>query len=121
MYLPQSLALIALLCSVYKGELLFSSVGPLTLIYGHGLCFSSNMHHILAQHIFRVYLDLYAPDFYKSTSKYLLFTKVVRKHEYRCFRAMYHFRMQCCFFLLIILSCSIILTFPNSNYRCIFV
>ena len=35
-----------------KGELLFSSVRPLTLIYGHWLCFSSNMHHILAQHMF---------------------------------------------------------------------
>ena len=33
-------------------------------------------------------MDLYAPDLPKSTSKYLLFTKVVRKHGYRCFTAM---------------------------------
>ena len=36
----------------HKVELLFSSVGPLTLIYGHRLHFSSNMHHISAQHMF---------------------------------------------------------------------
>ena len=35
----------------------------------------------------RVYLDSDAPDFPKSTSKYLLFTKVVRKHGSRCFTA----------------------------------
>ena len=43
----------------------------------------------------KVLLDLYVPDFSKSTSEYLLFTKVVRKHKFRCFTAMYHFWMQC--------------------------
>ena len=71
----------------YIGELLFSSVCPLTLNYGHWLGFSSNMYHILAQHMFRVHLDLYAPDLSKSTSKYLLFKKGVRKHGSRCFTA----------------------------------
>ena len=42
----------------------------------------------------RVHLDLYAPDFPKCTSKYLLFSKVVRKHGPRCFREMYNFWMQ---------------------------
>ena len=36
----------------------------------------------------RVYLDLYVPDFPKSTSKYLFCTKVVTKHGFRCFTAM---------------------------------
>ena len=63
----------------------------------------------------RVYLDLYAPDFPNSTSKYLFFPKVVRKHGSRCFTAICHFRMQR-FFQRIILSCSIIQTFPNSYY-----
>ena len=35
-----------------------------------------------------VYLDLYAPDFPKSTSKYLL---LVKKHGSRCFTAMFFF------------------------------
>ena len=39
----------------------------------------------------RVHLDLYAPDFPKSTSMYLFLTKVVRKHESRCFTAICHF------------------------------
>ena len=39
-------------------------------------------------------MDLYVPDCPKSTSMYLLCTKVVRKHEYRCFTAMYHFWIQ---------------------------
>ena len=42
----------------------------------------------------RVYLDLYAPDFPKSTSKYLLFTKVVRKHVSRCFTQVCHLWIQ---------------------------
>ena len=33
----------------------------------------------------------------KKPSKYLLFTKVVRKHGFRCFTEMYHFWMQCFF------------------------
>ena len=40
----------------------------------------------------RVHLDLYAPDFPKSTYKY---TKVVREHESRCFTVMHRFWMQC--------------------------
>ena len=44
--------LIVIKLKTSKGELLFSSVGPLTLIYGHWLCFSSNMHPISAQHMF---------------------------------------------------------------------
>ena len=42
----------------------------------------------------RVYLDLYVLDFPKSTSKYLLSTKVVRKHGSRCFTAMCYLRIQ---------------------------
>ena len=42
----------------------------------------------------RVHLDLYAPDFPKTISKYLYFTKVVRKHGSRCFTAMSNFLMQ---------------------------
>ena len=63
-----------------KGELIFSSVqwSTLTRIYGHWLCFSSNMHYILSQHMFRVRSNLHVPDFSKSTSKYLLFTKAVQ-------------------------------------------
>ena len=70
----------------WNGELLFSSVGPLTLIFVHWLGLSSNMHHILAQHPF----GFVCADFSKSTSKYLLFTKVVRKHGFKCFTAMYN-------------------------------
>ena len=43
----------------------------------------------------RVYFDLYAPYFPKSTYKCFFFIKVVRKLGPRCFTAMYHFRMQC--------------------------
>ena len=43
----------------------------------------------------RVHLGLYAPDCPKSTSKYLLFTKVVRKHGSRYLTGMNSFRMQC--------------------------
>ena len=42
-----------------------------------------------------VYLGLYPPDFQKSFSKYLCFTKVVRKHGIKCFTAMCKFSMQC--------------------------
>ena len=42
-------------------------------------------------------LGLYAPDCPKSTSKYLLFTTVVRKHASRFLTAMYNFGMQCAF------------------------
>ena len=61
--------------------------------YVHWPCFSKNIHHILTNISFRVKLDLYAPDFPKSTFKYLLFIKVVRKHGSRCFIAMYRFWM----------------------------
>ena len=37
---------------VTKGELLFSSVGPVKLIHGHWLRSSIKMHHILAQYTF---------------------------------------------------------------------
>ena len=47
--------------------------------------------------VLREYLGLCAPDCHKSISKYLIFTKVVKKHGYRCFTAMCHFRMQCFF------------------------
>ena len=78
-----------------KGELLFSSVGPLTLIYMHWLCFQVTCTIFWLNISFRVHLDLYVPDFPKSTSKYLLFTKDVRKHGSRCFTAMYHFWIPC--------------------------
>ena len=68
---------------------------------------------------FKVHLVLYVPDFSKSTSEYLVFTKEVRKHGSRCFTAMFNFWMQC--FKKNILSCLIIQTFSNSYYECIFV
>ena len=42
----------------------------------------------------RVHMDLYAPDFPKIISKYLYFTKIVRKHGPRCFTGMNPFGMQ---------------------------
>ena len=36
----------------FKGELLFSSVGPVKLIHGHWLHSTTKMHHILAQYMF---------------------------------------------------------------------
>ena len=45
-----------------KGELLFSSVGPLKLIYGHWLRSSRKCTIIWLNIGLRVYLDLYVPD-----------------------------------------------------------
>ena len=42
-----------------------------------------------------VYLDLCAPDFPKSSSKYLYCTKVGRKHRFKFGTAMCSFWMQC--------------------------
>ena len=68
--------------------------------------------------VLRLHSDLYASDFPKSTSKDLLFTKVVRKHGSRCFTSMYLF-FRCNVFKRIILSCSILQKCPNSYYKCI--
>ena len=43
----------------------------------------------------RVHLDLYAPNFPRSTSKFLFFTKVVKKHGSRCFTEICNFWIQC--------------------------
>ena len=37
---------------VFKGELLFSSVGPVKFFHGHQLCSSYKMHHMLAHYKF---------------------------------------------------------------------
>ena len=97
-----------------KGELLFSSVELVHFGVGCWHRSSSKMHHIWLNRGLSVYLDLYVPDFPKSTSKDLCCTKVVRMHGFMCFTAICYSRMQC-FIKIVFLSCSIIQTFPNAN------
>ena len=44
-----------------------------------------------------VYLNWYALNFSKSSSKYLFCTEVIRKHEFECLKAMCTFCMLCFF------------------------
>ena len=44
--------------------------------------------------VLRVFLDLYTPDFPKSTSKYMFCTKEVRKHGLKCFTTICNFKKQ---------------------------
>ena len=76
--------------AISKVELLFSSVGPLTLINGQVKCTIFLLKRGLKKHC-----DLYVPGFSKSTSEYLYFTKEVRMHGSICFSAMSHFWMLC--------------------------
>ena len=73
----------------------------------------------------RLYFDLFAPDFPKSTSKYLFCTEVFTKHGFRCFTVMCNFRRQCfleelfwaakSFILFQTYVVNVILTFFNNN------
>ena len=101
--------------NIAKRELLFSTVELVNFGVGHW----PQMNHIFNKDL-SVYLDCYAPDFPKSTSKYLCCTQEVREHSFKCFTGMCHFWMQY-FFKRVFLSCSIIQTFTNAYVQCIIV
>ena len=76
-----------------KGKLLFSSVELVKLSIDPDFVVLVKFSIFWLHRVLRVYLDMYAPDFPKNTSKYLFCTEVVRKHGFRCFTAMCTFGM----------------------------
>ena len=63
--------------AVWKGELLFSSVGPVKLIHGHWLCSSSKIQHILAQYRFEYLFGFVYAGFSKKYLEVLFNNPVI--------------------------------------------
>ena len=92
-------------------------VGPLTTIKGTDFVCQVKCTIFWLKRGLNVHLNLFLPDFSKSTFEYLLFTKVIRKHGSRRFTAI-NFLLDAMFLNRIILSCLIFETFATWYYKC---
>ena len=92
---PGAWALLKTAVSFVKKNLLFSSVELITFGVVRWLRPSSKCTIFWINIGLCVYSDLYKPDFPKSTTRYLCYTKILKRNGCKFFTAMCHFWMQC--------------------------